>query len=243
MPVELVTPDEVVDHLIAVLTGPPPLGRLEEHFAKLERKRGLPPMTLGRVWRNGTAPPAGVTGDRLFTVDYLAGDGFRERTDKPPIALIGLAGDLAEPAKRNAIPRLPDRAPGMDGMALGMTWTVGVEVSVVGEGRADTIRRTAWFGYTVVECLLQHTETRGDPLTGFALLDGDLQSGAAAETASTLGQARFTFEAQVLNALPLTPEFRTRPDDPYAAPGSTLVDPPLHGRHTVVKVPIPEDVR
>lgn len=243
MPLPLITPDDVVDHLIAVLAGPAPLGRLEEKFATLERVKGLAPMSLGRVWPTGAgAPPVGLPDQAPFTVDHLAGEGFRERKDKPPCALIGLFGDSAEPLKGNARPiASPTGGPASSrGMTLGMTWTIAVEVTVIGQSRRDVLQRRDWYGYTVAQCLLQHTERKGDPLDAFALIDADLTSGAEGETSNTLAQARFIFEAVVHDALPLTPEFRERPDDPYVPPGSEWIDSPLHGRHTVERVPIME---
>lgn len=232
----LITTAEVTDAALRSLAGdgdPAYEGRLQEKLAWVERCRGLAPGTLGSVWweSGGFPRPSVESGREVFRVDYLPGEGFRSKQDRPPVALIGTFGDQEPPTPGP----MHNEPPVAEGHGIDVVWSMVVEVGVVGAGRADVIRRAAWRGWAVAACLLQHSPRLDGVKVPLALLDSDPASGTDVGTADTVAVARFLFAVRVRGAVPLTPEFRTRPDDPYAAPQLPDVWTPSH---EVIKEPI-----
>lgn len=97
-----------------------------EHLAKAERARGLAPRTL----------------EPLKTVSHMAAQDVRLSGDKLPAVLVGFIG-LAGTPVRNELDTL-------DAELL-----LGVQVSVIGPKRRDTLRRRDITAWTVAECLLE----------------------------------------------------------------------------------------
>jgi len=162
----LITPDLVAQACIDVVTD---LHR--EHLAALERQLGLPAQTI----------------EPLATVDVLAGEGFRLRSDRAPCCLLGIFG-LA-------------RTPESTKNGLRMTWALAVEISVVGTDRADVIRRRDWYAMVVAECLIQRVPRQGSPIDTVELADVDLVAAGEEGTQETVGQARMLLDVAVRESL------------------------------------------
>lgn len=162
-----------------------------EHLAAHERRHGLAPRTL----------------ERLRTVSHLAAQSDLLSGDKLPAALIGSPGLAVEPQ------RTADQT-------LDLVVSLGVEVTVIGQGRRDTLRRRDWTTWTVIECLLQRLP-RGDTINQIRLQD--VQSLEQADAHRIRGQARVLFAVVARGAV----DVRVRshddprwplPADPYLPP-------------------------
>lgn len=210
---KLLLPADVTDVLLGVLRR-----RHSEHLALTEREREVPP---------GTFPP-------LQTIDHLAGEGFRLKTDTPPSVLVGNFGS-ANPPER-------DRSG-----AYKVEWTVAVEVTAVGAGRADTLLARDVYALTVVECLLDRVPRAGEPIDALRLEDMDLIPSVDEESQQTVAQARLLFVVTTRQALGrgLLPLDNTpiEPGQPGGPPVDTYTPPepypPVqHATTTTIKDPL-----
>ncbi len=190
----MIAPFEVTEACIATLQA-----HQGERFADFERAHGLLP---------GTLTPLGT--------DHLAGEGFRLRKDKPPIALVGTFGTAETPARnKNA--------------ALDFNWTLAVEVTVVGVDRGDTIRKRDWYGMLTAEILLVHLPRAANPIDALELMDLDLTPAVDPDSQQTVGQARLIFDVTVRNGLSLVLPFRT------ATPAGARAATPTSVTATIIK--------
>lgn len=169
-----------------------------EHLAKLERARGKPPETY----------------ERLVTVSHMAAEGLRISSDTLPAALVGVLGDSGESVRNERD-------------ALDVPLQLGIQVSVLGQSRRDTLRRRDATAWTVIECLLQRLP-RADTVATIRLTDWE--SLAEADTQRILGDYRIVFEVTVADMVAIvgglpptnTPWPPGTPGGPPAAP----YDPP-----------------
>jgi hypothetical protein len=175
--------------------------RHPEHLAKLERLRGLRPQTLARL---------------RTIVHFAHPDAQANPSDKNmPAVLIGHIGMSS--AERDETER------------LNTTIQLGVQVSVLGKNRLDTIRKRDWTAWTVAECLLQRMPRNG-PVHSIALV-GDAEPLATGDRERTLGDYAFVFDVEVVGMLTLvgglpTDDTAWPPGGPGGAPGRPY-DPPV----------------
>jgi hypothetical protein len=164
----LITPDMIEEACISLLKR-----RHPEHLALLEREIGLSPQTI----------------ERLATIDLLAGEGFRLRSDKPPAVLLGVFGtaQAPEPTKN---------------WTLDLVWTLALQIVVVGIDRADVIKRRGWYALTIAQCLYRLPRA-SDPVDALRLTDIDFTNGAEERTQRTVGEAQLLFDVTVRDAIPL----------------------------------------
>jgi hypothetical protein len=174
--------------------------RLPEHFAAFEVERGLEP---------GTIPMP-------TTIDHLAGNGFRLKEDTAPSVLVGIVGN-ADPPERTK-----------DG-SWDLTWAMGVEVTVEGRDRTDTLIRRDWYGMLVAECILDRVPRAGEPIDALALEDVDLVPYLDETTQRVTGQARFLFSVKLRQSLGrrlLPPDnASTTPGTPGGPPAAPYTPP------------------
>lgn len=173
----------------------------EEHLAALERDRGLPPRKI----------------EKLATIDLLAGEGFRLREDNPPAALLGLFGISDAPVRDKS-------------GALTLTWTLAVQITVVGTNRRDTMKRRGWYALTVAQCLLAWLPRKAEPVDTLALADIDFTNGTAEieKKQRSVGEAQLLFDVKVRDALSVTPPYDpTRPPGSPGGPPADPYDPPV----------------
>lgn len=213
------TPDLIWGQAIDVVTR-----RHVEHLAKLERERNLAPRTI----------------EPLKTVDVLAFEGARLKTDKLPCALIGVFG-LTDLPRRKANDKLD------------MPWIMAVEVTVAGKDRADTVKRRDWYAMTVVECLEARLPRAENPVGRLVLRDIDLTAGDDPfERVQTLAQAQILFDVDVADSVdlaalprddsPLAPGGAGgRAPDPYADPEPSFPAPPNTVTTTTVVTDDPQE--
>lgn len=173
-------------------------GRHNEHLAAFERQRGLEPQTI----------------EPLATVDLLAGEGFRLRDDTPPAALLGVFGTSERPK------------PGKNGLTF--PWTLAVEITVLGQDRADTLKRRDWYVMTVAECLLARVPRHAEPIDSLTLADIELVNGEESSQ-RTVGEARLIFDVVVRDALvpqawPVD-DSELEPGSPGGPPADTYTPP------------------
>lgn len=164
--------------------------RSKEHLAALERARSLPARTI----------------EPFETIDYLAGEGFRLRTDRAPAVLLGIFGTFSEPELRK------------DGWAF--EWALSAEVSVEGQSREDTMRRAYWYGMTVAQCLIRDMPRAADPIDRLRFTDLDFVNGEGETQQTTLAQAQLTFSVLVHQTLSTTRPPGGPLADPYDPPAS-----------------------
>lgn len=171
-----------------------------EHLAKLASDRSL----TGRI-------------EDFKTVDLLIGSGVRLRDDKPPVLLLGVFGT----------DRKPERS--KDG-TLVFDWTLAVQITTIGTGRSDVIKRRAWYAMTAAECLLQRLPRHAEPVDSLELLDVDFTNGTTQEDRPrTVGEAQLLFSVRVrqtlsLNDLPPA-DTELEPGSPGGPPESCTAEP------------------
>lgn len=113
--------------------------------------------------------------------------------------------------------------------AIDAVYTVGMQVTVMGQRRSDTLYRRDVMAWTAVECLYQRAR-RGseDGLINSVRLT-DYEPLSEADTQRTLGDARLVWEVGVANVLTITgglpPEGVVDPGEP-GGPPATPYDPP-----------------
>lgn len=165
-----------------------------EHLAKAERSRGLDPRTLEGF----------KTVVRMTDAQALKLTG-----DTVPAVLLGIIG--APTFERN-------EEDGIDAV-----FQLGVQVTVEGNRRRDTLLRRDIMAWTLIECLYQRTPRRG-PIQSVRLVD--YEPLADSDRQRTVGDARMVWEVGVSNVLqigrgiPATDrewpaEAGGRPDQPY----------------------------
>lgn len=144
-----------------------------EHLAKLERARGESPRTY----------------ETYNTVVRMSDAGaLRLSGDTVPAVLLGVIG--APDFRKN-------EENGFD-----VTYQVGMQVTVMGQRRRDTLMRRDATAWTTVECLIQRLPRGGDNLVHSIRLT-DYEPLAEADTQRVLGDARMVFEVVVRNAMML----------------------------------------
>jgi hypothetical protein len=144
--------------------------RHDEHLAKLERLRGLRPRTLLRL--KNVALFSDPVGQRSPSEKVL------------PAVLLGTVG----------VGKLEQD----EDDALNATLTMGLEVSVIGRNRRDTLRRRDWTAFTVIECLLQRLP-RNELVHAVELTD--YEPLVDADRTRYLAQARIVLEIEVVQML------------------------------------------
>lgn len=170
--------------------------RHAEHLAKLERLRELAPRTF--------EPFATVVRMSDATAERLSGDTV-------PACLLGVIG--APTLTRN------------EEDALDVVFQLGMQVTVMGQKRRDTLFRRDVMAWTTIECLLQRAPRSSDGLIHSIRLV-DYEPLADGDKQRTLGDARMVFEVGVTGVVSLTgflpsdgtewpPEAGGAPDDSY----------------------------
>lgn len=170
--------------------------RHAEHLAKCERLRGVGPRTF----------------QPYATVVRMSDAGaMRLSGDTVPACLLGVIG--APRFVRNELD------------AFDAVFQVGMQVTVMGQKRRDTLLRRDVMAWTTVECLIQRTPRGGDVLvSGVRLMD--YEPLAESDTQRTLGDARMIFEVDVPNVMSIggflpadgrdwPAEAGGAPDEPY----------------------------
>lgn len=181
--------------------------RHPEHLAKEERRRGIPPQTFEQFAT--VARMSDAAGDRLSG-------------DTVPAVLLGVIG--APTFKRN------------EDEGIDAVYMLGLQVTVMGNKRSDTLFRRDVTAWTTVECLVQRTPRGSDGLINSVRLT-DYEPLSEADTQRTLGDARMIFEVGVTNVLSVTgflpadgsewpPEAGGAPEQPYdpVPPPPTVTD-------------------
>lgn len=140
-----------------------------EHLAKLERQRALAPRTFERF----------VTIVRMSDAQSLRLTG-----DTLPALLLGVIG--APTFERN-------EDDGIDAV-----FQLGMQITVEGQKRGDTLMRRDVMAWTTIECMYQRVSRRG-PVNSVRLTDYEPLS--EADTQRTIGDARLVWEVGVANVL------------------------------------------
>lgn len=182
--------------------------RHPEHLAKMERLRELPAQTF----------------EQYATIVRMA-DAAAERLsgDTVPACLIGVIG--APAWERNELNNVD------------AVFTVGMQVTVMGTKRSDTLFRRDVMAWTTIECLLQRVPRGSNGLVD-SLRMTDYEPLSESDTQRVLGDARVIFEVGVPNVLSLTgglpaddsdwpPEAGGAPVDPYDDVAARPVASPL----------------
>lgn len=173
--------------------------RHAEHLAKAERARGVDPQTF----------------EGYATVVRMSDAGaMRLSGDTVPACLLGIIG--APTFERN------------ENDQVDAVYQLGMQVTVMGTKRSDTLLRRDVMAWTTIECLLQRTPRGSDALIDSIRLV-DYEPLAEVETQRTLGDARMIFEVGVTNVLSivggLPPDDSDWPSDAGGAPAAPY-DPP-----------------
>jgi hypothetical protein len=156
-------------------------------LAAIERHAGLPARTV----------------PSFQTVDLLAAHGFRLREDTPPACLLGVFGTAATPQRDKHLD-------------LTVTWTLAVQVTAVGAGRDDVIKRRGWYATAACQALLWFLPRLADPVDALELTDMDFTNGMDEKQQRTVGEAQLLFSVRTRAAL-----HTAAPYDPAREPGST----------------------
>jgi hypothetical protein len=178
--------------------------RHPEHLAKLERLRGLEPETL----------------ERYRTVTHLAAEGADARLsgDILPACLLGVIGTAGE-----IVVTEDDK--------LNVSLQLGVQISVMGQKRRETLRRRDWITWTTVECILQRVPRNG-PVASIRLTDCEPVETADAQR--VLAESRLVFTVTVADMVALrgglpvdnSPWPAGGPLGPPSSPYAPPADPP-----------------
>ena len=148
--------------------------RHPEHLAKLERLRDVKPKTF----------------EQYKTIVRMADSaGVRLSGDTVPACLLGVIG--APSFTRN-------EEDGFDAV-----FQVGMQVTVMGTRRRDTILRRDATAWTTIECMLQRVPRGSNGLINSVRLV-DYEPLADSENQRTLGDARMVFEVGVVNVMTIT---------------------------------------
>lgn len=143
--------------------------RHPEHLAKAERARGVNPMTY----------------EQFATVTRMSdAQALRLTGDTVPALLLGVIG--APQWVRN-------EDDGIDAV-----YQLGMQVTVMGQKRADVLLRRDVMAFTVIECVYQRVPRRG--LINSIRLE-DYEPLSEADSQRTLGDARMVWEVGVANVL------------------------------------------
>lgn len=144
--------------------------RHAEHLAKFERIRGLRRETLLR----------------LKSVTHWADDAAEKKPSNVtlPAVLLGVVDVPTWERDEND--------------ALNATVQLGVQVSVFGQNRRDTLRRRDWTTWTVIECLLQRLPRRDLIHSVSVVASEPIESG---DFKNTLGDYRLVFDIEVVGML------------------------------------------
>lgn len=145
-----------------------------EHLAKMERVRGLAPRTFEQF--------ATVVRMSDATAERLSGDTV-------PACLLGVIG--APTFARN-------EDDGFDAV-----FQLGMQITVMGQKRRDTLFRRDVMAWTTIECLIQRAPRTSDGLIHSLALT-DYEPLADGDKQRTLGDARVLFEVGVRNVVSLT---------------------------------------
>lgn len=148
--------------------------RHPEHLAKLERLRTLAPKTYQPFVTVARMSDAAAT--------RLSGD-------TTPALLLGVIG--APQFTRN-------EENGIDAV-----YQLGMQVTVMGQKRRDTIYKRDAMAWTVVECMYQRLPRDSDSLIHTVRLT-DYEPLAEADTQRTVGDARLVFEVGVKSVLSIS---------------------------------------
>lgn len=140
-----------------------------EHLAKLERQRALNPQTFQPF----------VTIVRMSDAQSL-----RLAGDTLPALLLGVIG--APTFERN-------EDDGIDAV-----YQLGMQITVEGQKRGDTLLRRDVMAWTAIECMYQRVSRRG-PINSVRLTDYEPLS--EADSQRTIGDARLIWEVGVANVL------------------------------------------
>jgi hypothetical protein len=170
--------------------------RHPEHLAAEERRRGR---SAGTFQRFATMVRMSDT-----AADRLSGDTL-------PALLLGIIG--APEFTRN-------EENGIDAV-----YQLGMQITVMGQRRRDTLFRRDVLAWTIVECMYARVPRRAPALVHSLRLT-DYEPIAEADTQKTLGDARLVWEVQVTNVLTISgglpaddiewpPEAGGPPVDPY----------------------------
>jgi len=192
--------------------------RHPEHLAKAERLRGLAPRTF----------------EQFKTIVRMS-DAAAERLpgDTVPACLLGVVG--APTFRRNEME------------AVDAVLQLGVQVTVMGQRRRDTLYRRDVMAWTTVECMYQRLPRGSNGMISDVRLT-DYEPVSESEKQRTLGDARMMFEIGVRDMLSITgylptddtvwpPEAGGAPDDPYTPPEPLPTATPTF---TIDRTPIAE---
>lgn len=170
--------------------------RHREHLAMEETRRGLTPRTF--------EPFATIVRMSDAAAVRLSGDTV-------PAILLGVIG--APDFRRNEVNEVD------------AVYQLGMQITVMGQRRRDTLFRRDVYAWTVVECLYQRlTRGRGALANSIRLVDYEPLSDS--DTQRTVGDARLVWEVGVASVLSISgglpaddvywpPEAGGAPDDPY----------------------------
>lgn len=179
-----------------------------EHLAKCERERDVQPRTF--------QPYATVVRMSDASAVRLSGDTV-------PACLLGVIG-------------VPSMSRNEDN-GFDVTYQVGMQVTVMGNKRRDTLLRRDVMAWTTVECLMQRTPRGGDALLHSIRLT-DYEPLAESDTQRTLGDARLVFEVMVRDVMDLGGYLPAEgrglpvpPQEPYDVPG-----PPVTATSVTVEI-------
>lgn len=180
--------------------------RHPEHLAKLERVRGK----------------AEGTYERFATMVRMSDAGaLRLAGDTVPALLLGVIG--APTWRRN------------ENDAIDAAYQVGMQLTVMGQKRRDTIFRRDVMAWTMVECVYQRVPRGSEGLISDVRLT-DYEPLAEVDTQRTVGDARLVWEVGVKDVLAISggpvADDREWPEDPQApwpaaTPTFTLERQPL----------------
>lgn len=192
--------------------------RHPEHLAKLERMRDLAPHTL----------------TKFATIERMSDAGaIRLSGDTTPALLLGVIG--APTFRRN------------EEDAVDAVFQLGMQVTVTGQKRRDTIYRRDAMAWTAIECMYQRLPRGSEGLINSVRLV-DYEPLAEVDTQRTVGDARFIWELGVKDVLSITgflpaddsawpAEAGGAPTEPYDPVGPR---PTAQPRFEVERVPIVE---
>jgi hypothetical protein len=177
--------------------------RHAEHLAKLERQRGLTP---GR-WKP------------FVTVVRMAdADAVRLSGDTVPALLLGTIG-------------LPVLSQNEDETIDGR-YQMGMQVTVMGQRRRDTLLRRDAYAWTTAECIYQRLPRSSNLVQQVALVD--YEPLASGDDQRTVGDARLIWELDVPNIMAIV---GTLPADDRPIPPDTPGGPPSDPRVPPLEFP------
>lgn len=168
--------------------------RHKEHLAKLERQRQVKPRTFEPY----------VTMVRMSDAQALRLSG-----DTVPALLLGIIG--APNWVRN------------ENDAIDAVFQLGMQITVMGQKRRDTLFRRDAMAWTTVECMYQRLP-RGSNGTINSVRLADYEPLADGDNQRTVGDARLVFEVGVRDVLSIT-QGLPADDRTWEGPGGAPADP------------------